>query len=250
MAGHSKWANIRHRKERVDAKRGKTFSRLIKEVTVAAKTGGMDAAANPRLRLALEKAREANVPNDNLERAIRRGGGQLEGGASYNEVRYEGYGIGGAAVLVDCLTDNKNRTLGEVRHAFNKYGGNLGTDGSVVYLFNRCGQLLFCGVKDSGALMETAIDNGADDFREEDGGDIEIICPPDDFPTLLDAVRAAGYAPDAADVVMRPQNDVSLAGDDGKRMRRLLDVLEDLDDTQQVYTNADIQEEEELLSSG
>lgn len=250
MAGHSKWANIRHRKERVDAKRGKTFSRLIKEVTVAAKTGGMDVAANSRLRLALEKARDANVPNDNLDRAVRRGGGLLEGGAGYSEVRYEGYGIGGAAVLVDCFTDNKNRTLAEVRHAFSKYGGNLGTDGSVAYLFERCGQLLFYRVENSAQLMETAIDNGAEDFREEDDESIEIVCPPDNFPALLDAVRAAGYTPEAADIVMRAQTDVPLADDDGRRMQRLLDVLEELDDTQHIYTNADIREEAGLSSSG
>lgn len=245
MAGHSKWANIRHRKERVDAKRGKVFSRLIKEVTVAARSGGADPSANPRLRLALEKAREANVPSDNIDRAVKRGGGLLEGGANYSEVRYEGYGIGGAAVLVDCLTDNKNRTLPEVRHVFAKCGGNLGTDGSVAYLFARCGQLLFAGVENSAALMEVAVENGADDFIEDaESGGVEIVCAADSFPALLDAVRAAGYAPDEADIVMRPESDMLLAGEDGRRMQRLLDMLEDLDDTQKIYTNANIQEEE------
>lgn len=249
MAGHSKWANIRHRKERMDAKRGKIFSRLIKEVTVAAKNG-TDAAANPRLRLALEKAREANVPNDNIDRAVKRGGGLLEGGASYAEVRYEGYGIGGAAVLVDCLTDNKNRTFPEVRRAFTKHGGNLGTDGSVTYLFARCGQLLFARVADGAALMEVAIDNGADDFiadesggEDGEGGGVEIICAPESFEALLAAVRAAGYTPDEADIIMRAENEIALSGEDAHRMQRLLDALEDLDDTQQIYTNADIREE-------
>lgn len=243
MAGHSKWANIRHRKERMDAKRGKVFSRLIKEVTVAAKEGGADAAANPRLRLALEKAKEANVPNDNIERAIKRGSGQLEGGASYHEVRYEGYGVGGAAVLVDCLTDNKNRTLAEVRHAFTKNGGNLGTDGSVAYLFNRCGQLLFAEAGDAAQLMEVAVDNGAEDFIEDENGGVEVICAAENFPALLDAVRAAGYAPDEADIVMRADNEITLVGDEAKRLQRLIEALEDLDDTQQVYTNADVGEE-------
>ena len=244
MAGHSKWANIRHRKERVDAKRGKIFSRLIKEVTVAAKNGA-DPAANPRLRLALEKAKEANVPNDNIDRAIKRGGGLLEGGANYSEVRYEGYGIGGAAVLVDCLTDNKNRTLPEVRNVFTKNGGNLGTDGSVAYLFARCGQLLFERVADAAALMEVAIDNGADDFiADEESGGVEIVCAPDSFEALLAAVRAAGHAPDEADIIMRAENEIILSGEDGNRMQRLLDALEDLDDTQQIYTNADIREGE------
>ena len=246
MAGHSKWANIRHRKERMDAKRGKIFSRLIKEVTVAAR-GGADASGNPRLRLALEKAKEANVPGDNIERAIKRGAGMLEGAAAYSEVRYEGYGIGGAAVLVDCLTDNKNRTLPEVRRAFTKHGGNLGTDGSVSYLFTRCGQLLYANAAAPAALMDTAIENGAEDFIEDgESGGIEVLCAPENFETLLAAVRSAGAPPDEADIVMRPQNEVALEGEDAKRMQRLLDALEDLDDTQQIYTNADIQAEGEV----
>ncbi|MCH9705666.1 MAG: YebC/PmpR family DNA-binding transcriptional regulator [Proteobacteria bacterium] len=242
MAGHSKWANIRHRKERVDAKRGKVFSRLVKEVTVAAKSGGMDPSSNARLRLSLEKAKEANVPNDNIDRAIKRGGGMLDGGANYTEVRYEGYGVGGAAVLVDCLTDNKNRTFPEVRNIFTKCGGNLGTDGSVAYLFKRCGQLLFLECSNAAALMDVAIENGADDFIEE-GEAVEVLCSPEQFPALLDAIRAAGYTPDESDIVMRAENDIVLSGDEGKRMQRLLDGLEDLDDTQQVYSNANIKEE-------
>ena len=240
MAGHSKWANIRHRKERVDAKRGKVFSRLIKEVTVAAKVGGMDAAANPRLRLALEKARAANVPSDNIDRAIKRGGGQLDG-VSYVELRYEGYGPGGAAILMDCLTDNKNRTYPEVRNVFYKYGGNLGNDGSVAYLFRRCGQLLLAEIADSSVLMEIAITNDAEDFIEEDGG-VEIICSPEALATLLHAVREGGFTPDEADIVMRPDAEIALNDDDSDRLQRLLDALEDLDDTQKIYTNVIIGE--------
>lgn len=242
MAGHSKWANIRHRKERVDAKRGKVFSKLIKEVTVAARVGGADAAANPRLRLALERARAANVPSDNIDRATKRGAGQIEG-ATYTEVRYEGYGVGGAAVLVDCLTDNKNRTLPEVRHVFAKYGGNLGTDGSVSYLFRRCGQLLFSEVADSAKLMEVALDNNAEDFLEDDdSAGVEIICAPEDFPALLDAVRAAGFQPDESDVIMRAEADINLPEDEARRMQKLLDALEDLDDTQAIFSNANLGE--------
>ncbi len=244
MAGHSKWANIKHRKERMDAKRGKTFSRLIKEATVAARIGGPDAASNPRLRLALEKAREANVPNDNLERAVKRGGGQLEG-ADYQEIRYEGYGPGGAAIIVDCLTDNKNRALSEVRHAFTRHGGNLGTDGSVSYLFSRCGQLLFAPGIDETALMEAAIDHGAEDLQTDDEGGIEIICAATDFPSLLDAVRAAGHTPDVAEIIMRPSSAIPLDQADSVKMRKLLSTLEDVDDVQQVHTSAILQDEEE-----
>ncbi|MCH9758338.1 MAG: YebC/PmpR family DNA-binding transcriptional regulator, partial [Proteobacteria bacterium] len=214
----------------------------VKEVTVAAKSGGMDPSSNARLRLSLEKAKEANVPNDNIDRAIKRGGGMLDGGANYSEVRYEGYGVGGAAVLVDCLTDNKNRTFPEVRNIFTKCGGNLGTDGSVAYLFKRCGQLLFLECSNAAALMDVAIENGADDFIEE-GEAVEVLCSPEQFPALLDAIRAAGYTPDESDIVMRAENDIVLSGDEGKRMQRLLDGLEDLDDTQQVYSNANIKEE-------
>lgn len=227
----------------MDAKRGKAFSRLIKEVTVAAK-GGADVSGNPRLRLALEKAKEANVPGDNIERAIKRGAGLLEGAAAYSEVRYEGYGIGGAAVLVDCLTDNKNRTLPEVRRAFTKHGGNLGTDGSVAYLFTRCGQLLYAQAENPTALMDTAIEHGAEDFiTEAESGGIEVLCAPEQFEALLTALRAAGSPPDEADIVMRAQSEIALAGEEAQRMQKLLDALEDLDDTQQIYTNASLPEE-------
>ena len=245
MAGHSKWANIRHRKERVDAKRGKIFARLIKEVTVAAKVGGGDTSANPRLRLALERAREANVPGDNIERAVKRGSGQLEGGAHYLEVRYEGYGAGGAAILLDCMTDNKNRTLPEVRQVFGKHGGHLGEEGSVSYLFRRCGQLLFAQPADRERLMDTAIENGADDFMEEEEGEgIDILCSPEKFHSLLGVLRDGGWTPDFADIIMRADNDFEMSGDDSLRLQRLLDSLEDLDDTQKVYTNAVVREGE------
>lgn len=241
MAGHSKWANIKHRKERVDAKRGKIFTRIIKEITVAAKLGGSDVSANPRLRLALEKAKEGNMPNDNIDRAIKRGCGQLEGGVSYSEIVYEGYGVGGAAVLVYCLTDNKNRTYPEVRHAFTKFGGNLGTDGSVSYLFHRCGQLLFENIDNTTPLMEIAIENGADDFIEDEGG-VEIICPADGLSELAEKIKQAMYSPDTVDIIMRPNTEINLVGDEASRMQKLLDLLEDLDDTQHVYTNAIIEE--------
>ena len=241
MAGHSKWANIRHRKERMDAKRGKIFSRLIKEVAVAARVGGADAAANPRLRLALDKARAANVPNDNLERAIKRAAGRQEGEA-YAEARYEGYGAGGAAILIDCLTDNKNRTYPEVRNVFTKHGGNLGGGGSVAYLFRRCGQLLFANAQDGDALMDIAIAHGAEDFFADDGG-VEILAPPENLPALLDALKQAGREPDEADVVMRAEETVAVGGEAAHKLRRLLDALEDLEDAQAVYTNAQIEEE-------
>lgn len=208
---------------------------------MAARLGGGDPGSNPRLRLAMEKAREANMPNDNLERAIKRGAGLLEG-AAYLEVRYEGYGVGGAAVLVDCLTDNKNRTLPEVRRVFVKYGGNLGTDGSVSYLFKRCGQLLFASLSDEAQLMDVAVANNAADFFSDEEGGAEILCAAEDFPPLLDAVRAAGFAPDEFGVVMRADSDIILVGEEGARMQKMLDALEELDDTQQIYTNADIRE--------
>lgn len=238
MAGHSKWANIKHRKERVDAKRGKIFTRLIREITVAAKLGGDEVAANPRLRLALEKAKEVNMPNDNISRAIKRGCGQLDGGAvNYSEVTYEGYGVGGAAVLVSCLTDNKNRTFPEVRHTFGKHGGNLGTTGSVLYLFNRLGQLLFEQPKQPEALIDLAIENGADDVNEEDGN-IEILCSPDKLIDLKSILEQNEYSPDVTDVLMKAESEITLQGDDAAQMQKLLDALENLDDTQQVATNA------------
>lgn len=243
MAGHSKWANIKHRKERMDSRRGKTFARLIKEATVAARIGGADPASNPRLRLALEKARAANVPGDNLDRAIKRGSGQLEG-AEYAEMRYEGYGPGGAAIIVDCLTDNKNRALSEVRHLFTKYGGNLGASGSVSYLFSRRGQLLYAPGADENALMEVAAEHGASDMQAGDDGSVEILCEAADFPALNDAMREAGHPPAEADIVMIPSVSTDLSDQDAQRTKKLLDALEDLDDTQHVHTSAMIEEAE------
>ena len=237
MAGHSRWANIRHRKERSDAKRGKVFSKAIKEVTVAAKLGGGDATMNPRLRLALAKAQEVNVPKDNIERAIRRGTGELEG-VSYEEVRYEGYGVGGAAVMVDCLTDNRARTVGEVRHAFTKSGGNLGTDGSVAFLFKHCGQLVLAPGTSEDRVMEAALDAGAEDVLTNDDGSVEVLCAPGDFEAVRSALEKAGLKPAFAEVTMKPTTEVELKGDDAARMQRLLDALDSLDDVQDVYTTA------------
>ncbi|HLT26791.1 MAG TPA: YebC/PmpR family DNA-binding transcriptional regulator [Zeimonas sp.] len=237
MAGHSKWANIQHRKGRQDAKRNKLFTRIIREVTVAAKLGGPDPTANPRLRLALEKASDANIPKDNLQRAIQRGAGGLEG-VAYEEVRYEGYGIGGAAVMVDCLTENRVRTVAEIRHAFSKNGGNLGTDGSVAYLFRHCGQFLFEPGTSEERVMEVAIEAGADDVVTDDEGGIEVLCEPGDFSALKHAFEAAGLTPTVAEVTMRPTNEVALEGEDAAKMQKLLDAIEAVDDVQQVYTNA------------
>jgi len=237
MAGHSRWANIRHRKERSDAKRGKVFSKAIKEVTVAAKLGGGDATMNPRLRLALAKAQEVNVPKDNIERAIRRGTGELEG-VSYEEVRYEGYGVGGAAVMVDCLTDNRTRTVSEVRHAFTKNGGHLGTDGSVAFLFKHCGQLVLAPGTSEDRVMEAALDAGAEDVLTNDDGSVEVLCAPGDFEAVRGALEKAGLKPALAEVTMKPTTEVELKGDDAARMQRLLDALDSLDDVQDVYTTA------------
>ncbi len=237
MAGHSKWANIQHRKGRQDAKRGKLFTRLIKEITVAARLGGADPGSNARLRLAMDKASEANMPKDTVQRAIQRGAGGLEG-ANYEEIRYEGYGIGGAAVIVDCLTDNRTRTVVEVRHAFSKNGGNLGTDGSVAFQFRHCGQLLFAPGTSEEKVMEIAIEAGADDVSTDDEGGIEVLCAPGDFGTLKAALGKAGLKADVAEVTMKPLNETALAGDDAGKMQKLLDALENLDDVQQVYTNA------------
>ena len=242
MAGHSKWANIKHRKERQDAKRGKVFTRLIKEITVAARLGGAgDPDMNPRLRLAVDKAQVANLPKDTIERAIKRGVGGLEG-VNYEEVRYEGYGIGGAAVMVDCMTDNKTRTVADVRHAFAKYGGNLGTDGSVAFLFKHCGQMVFAPGTDEEKLMEASIDAGAEDVVTNDDGSIEVVTGPYDFVAVKDALAKAGLAPAVAEVVMKPLNDVEMAGEDAERMRKLHDALESLDDVQEVYTSAVLEE--------
>lgn len=240
MAGHSRWANIKHKKAASDAKRGKVFTRAIKEVTVAAKMGGGDPNFNPRLRLAIEKAKAGNVPSDNIERAIKRGTGELEG-VAYEEIRYEGYGTGGAAVMVDCLTDNRTRTVGEVRHAFTKHGGNLGTDGSVSYLFKHCGLFLFAPGTSEEQVMEATLDAGAEDVVANEDGSVEVICAPADFPRVQEALEAAGLKPEMAEITMRPTAENVLAGEDGQKMQRLLDALEGLDDVQNVYTTAAIE---------
>jgi YebC/PmpR family DNA-binding regulatory protein len=237
MAGHSKWANIKHRKAAADAKKGKVFTRLIKEITVAAKLGGGDPGTNPRLRLAMDKAREANMTKDSVQNAIKRGSGQLDG-VSYEEVRYEGYGTGGAAVMVDCLTDNRTRTVAEVRHAFTKNGGNVGSDGSVAYLFKHCGQFLFAPGTSEEKVMEAAIDAGADDVVRNEDGSVEVICAPAQFAAVKEALDKAGLKPELAEITMKPTAEAALAGDDAARMRQLLDALENLDDVQNVYTTA------------
>jgi YebC/PmpR family DNA-binding regulatory protein len=237
MAGHSKWANIQHRKGRQDAKRGKIFTKLIKEITVAARMGGGDISANPRLRLAIDKAKAESMPKDNIENAIKRGTGQLEG-VTYEEARYEGYGIGGAAVMVDCLTDNKTRTVADVRHAFSKYGGNMGTDGCVACQFKHCGQLMFAPGTSEDALMEAALEAGAEDVVSNDDGSIEVITGPWEFTAVKEALEKAGFAAEFGEVSMKPQNETVLAGDDALRMQKLLDALEGLDDVQEVYTSA------------
>jgi len=241
MAGHSKWANIKHKKAAQDAKRGKVFTRLIKEITVASKLGGLDPNMNPRLRLAIDKAYESNMPKDNVERAVKRGSGELEG-VNYEEVRYEGYGIAGAAVIVDCMTDNKTRTVADVRHAFSKHGGNLGTDGSVAFLFKHCGQLVFAPGTSEDKVMEVAIDAGAEDVLANDDGSIEVITGPNDFVAIKQTIEKAGLKPELAEVTMKPTTENALAGDDAARMQRLLDALESLDDVQYVYTTAVIEE--------
>ena len=241
MAGHSKWANIKHKKAAADAKRGKVFTRLIKEITVASRLSGGDPGANPRLRLAMDKATDQNMPKDTIERAIKRGSGGLEG-VHYEEVRYEGYGIHGAAVIVDCLTDNRTRTVADVRHAFSKYGGNLGTDGSVAYLFRHCGQLVFAPGTDENALMEAAIDAGAEDVVTHDDGSIEIVTGPNDFIAVRDALSRQGFGAAFAEVTMKPSSEVEMRGEDAQRMQKLLDALEAIDDVQDVYTSAVIEE--------
>ena len=241
MAGHSKWANIKHRKAATDAKRGKIFTRLIKEITVAARLGGGDVSMNPRLRLAVDKATGQNMPKDTIERAVKRGAGGLEG-VSYEEIRYEGYGINGAAVIVDCMTDNRTRTVADVRHAFAKFGGNLGTDGSVAFLFKHCGQLVFAPGTDENRLMEAALDAGALDVIANDDGSLEVITGPYDFVTVKDALAKAGFRAELADVTMKPATEIEMAGDDAARMRKLLDALEALDDVQEVYTSAVLEE--------
>jgi YebC/PmpR family DNA-binding regulatory protein len=237
MAGHSRWANVKHKKAAADAKKGKIFTRLIKEVTVAARLGGADPAMNPRLRLAVDKAYDANMPKDTIERAVKRGAGGLEG-VDYQEVRYEGYGLGGAAVMVDCLTDNRTRTVAEVRHAFTKNGGNLGTDGSVAFLFKHCGQFVFAPGTSEDKVMEAALDAGAEDVITNDDGSIEVVCAPGDFAAVKARLAKAGLKPDLADITMKPTAENVLAGEEGGRMQKLLDALENLDDVQDVYTTA------------
>lgn len=237
MAGHSKWANIQHRKGRQDAKRGKIFTRLIKEITVSARMGGGDAGTNPRLRLAMDKAYANNMPKDNVERAIKRGTGDLEG-VNYEEIRYEGYGIGGAAVMVDCMTDNRTRTVADVRFAFTKNGGNMGAEGSVAFLFTHCGQMVFAPGTNEEKLMEAAIDAGADDVVSNEDGSIEVLTPPHDFHTVKAGLEKAGFKPEIAEVIMKPTIENVITGDDAVKMQKLLDALEALDDVQEVFTSA------------
>jgi YebC/PmpR family DNA-binding regulatory protein len=242
MAGHSKWANIQHRKSKVDAKRGKIFTRINRELTVAAREGGGDPDSNPRLRLAVQKAKAANMPNDTIDRTIKKATGELEG-VTYEEIRYEGYAPGGVAVMVDCLTDNRNRTVAEVRHAFSKHGGNLGTDGSVAYLFTKMGVLNFAPGTPEDSIMEIALESGADDVVTEDDGSIEVHTSPESFADVSAAMEAGGFEPANAEITMRASTEVELDVETGQKVLRLLDLLEDLDDAQDVYSNADIPDE-------
>jgi YebC/PmpR family DNA-binding regulatory protein len=239
MAGHSKWANIQHRKGRQDEKRGKIWTRIIREITVAARQGGSDTSTNPRLRLAIEKAKAANMPADRIKYNVDKASGNLEG-VNYEEIRYEGYGIGGAAIIIDTMTDNRVRTVAEVRHAFSKYGGNLGTDGSVSFQFKHCGQLVYAPGTDEDKVMEVALEAGADDVITDADGAIEVLTTPPEFEAVKAALEAAGLVADIAGVTMRAENSVELAGDDAQRMQKLLDVIEDLDDVQDVYHNAEL----------
>ena len=241
MAGHSKWANIQHRKGRQDEKRGKVWTRVIREITVAARQGGGDLAMNPRLRLAVEKAKAANMPADTVRKNIDKATGNLEG-VSYEEIRYEGYGIGGAAIIVDCMTDNRVRTVAEVRHAFSKYGGNMGTEGSVAFQFKHVGQFVFAPGASEDKVMEAALEAGADDVLTDADGTIEVLCAAPQFEAVKAGLEAAGLKPEVAEVTMRAENAIELGGEDGQRMQRLLDVIEDLDDVQELYHNAEIAE--------
>ncbi|MDO8756051.1 MAG: YebC/PmpR family DNA-binding transcriptional regulator [Polaromonas sp.] len=241
MAGHSKWANIQHRKGRQDEKRQRVWTRVMREIMVAARMGGGDLSTNPRLRLAVEKAKAANMPNENVKYGIAKATGSLEG-VHYEEVRYEGYGIGGAAIIVDCMTDNKVRTVAEVRHAFSKYGGNMGTEGSVAFQFKHCGQLIFAPGSDEDKIMEVALEAGADDVITDEDGAIEVLTPYTAFEAVKNALEAAGLVPEVAEVTMRADNTIELTGAEGQKMQKLLDVLEDLDDTQDVFHNAAISE--------
>lgn len=237
MAGHSKWANIQHRKGRQDEKRGKVWTRIIREIMVAARQGGGDANTNPRLRLAIDKAKAANMPADNIKRNVDKATGNLEG-VTYEEIRYEGYGIGGAAIIVDTMTDNRVRTVAEVRHAFSKYGGNMGTEGSVAFQFQHCGQLVFAPGTDEDKVMEVALEAGAEDVVSDEEGAIEVITAPADFEAVKNALQAAGFTAEIAEVTMRAQNTIELSGEDAARMQKLLDVIEELDDVQDVFHNA------------
>jgi YebC/PmpR family DNA-binding regulatory protein len=241
VAGHSKWANIQHRKGRQDEKRQRVWTRVMREIMVAARMGGGDLGTNPRLRLAVEKAKAANMPNENVKYGIAKATGSLEG-VHYEEVRYEGYGIGGAAIIVDCMTDNKVRTVAEVRHAFSKYGGNMGAEGSVAFQFKHCGQLIFAPGSDEDRIMEVALEAGADDVITDEDGAIEVLTPYTAFEAVKNALEAAGLVPEVAEVTMRADNTIELTGAEGQKMQRLLDVLEDLDDTQDVFHNAAISE--------
>ena len=239
MAGHSKWANIQHRKGRQDEKRGRVWTRIIREIMVAARTGGGDLSANPRLRLAVDKAKAANMPADNIKRNIDKATGNLEG-VSYEEIRYEGYGIGGAAIIVDTMTDNRVRTVAEVRHAFSKHGGNMGTEGSVAFQFKNCGQLIFAPGTNEDKVMEVALEAGAEDVIADEEGAIEVLTAPGDFEAVKNALEAAGLVAEVAEVTMRPENTVDVTGEDAIKMQKLLDALEDLDDVQNVFHNAEI----------
>jgi len=241
VAGHSKWANIQHRKGRQDEKRGRIWTRITREIIVAARTGGGDPNMNPRLRLAIDKAKEANMPADNIKRNVDKATGNLEG-VSYEEIRYEGYGIGGAAIIVDCMTDNRVRTVADVRHVFSKCGGNMGTEGSVAFQFKHCGQLLFAPGVNEDKVMEVALESGADDVVTHDDGSLEVLTSPHDFEAVKKALEAAGLKAELAEVTWRADNTIALAGDEAAKMQKLLDMLEDLDDAQEVFHNAEIEQ--------
>jgi YebC/PmpR family DNA-binding regulatory protein len=241
MAGHSKWANIQHRKGRQDEKRQRIWTRVVREIMVAARTGGGDVSANPRLRLAIEKAKAANMPADTIKRNVDKATGNLEG-VNYEEIRYEGYGIGGAAIILDTMTDNHMRTVAEVRHALSKHGGNLGTDGSVAFQFKNCGQLVFAPGINEDKVMEVALEAGAEDVITDEEGAIEVLTSPADFEAVKNAMEAAGLVADMAEVTMRPENTVTLSGEDAAKMQKLLDILEDLDDVQNVFHNAEFED--------
>lgn len=244
MAGHSKWANIKHKKAANDKKRGKVWTKLIREITVAARAGSTsDPSAYPRLRLAVDKALAQNMPKDTIEKACKRGAGELDDGAIYEEVRYEGYGPSGVAVMVDCLTDNRNRTVSEVRHAFTKLGGNLGTDGSVAFMFNQTGVLSYGPETDEDVLMEAALEAGAEDVLAHDDGSVEVLTTPEDYQSVLDAMKEAGHEPLDAEITQRPENLSPVDVETGEKVMRMIDMLEDLDDVQNVYSNADIPDE-------